>query len=169
MVSTSPLISMSSSPCTNPGVNVPRARNYNWYNCHFHVPQFFQFSSKVLVFIFTLSFSFTLGSARTQLYKSSFFFVNCYKVWSSDSRLGDPSASQNPRGVCGSYFPITDLLFNHLEFFTEVLADGFSLEFEWQQISRTLLSILAVFYHAFVWIVSSRPPTSKSSSPFHNP
>ena len=37
------------------------------------------------------------------------------------------------------------------------------------QISRTLLSILAVLKNAVVWMVSIRPPTSKSSSPFSNP
>ena len=37
------------------------------------------------------------------------------------------------------------------------------------QVSRTLLSILAVLINAVVWMVSSRPPTSKSSSPFCNP
>ena len=46
---------------------------------------------------------------------------------------------------------------------------SFSLEFEWQQISRTLLSILAVLNNAVVWMVSIRPPTSKSSSTFNNP
>ena len=56
-----------------------------------------------------------------------------------------------------------------LEFFTSALADGLSLEFEWQQVSRTLLSILAVLNNVVVWMVSTRPPTSKSSSPFSNP
>ena len=37
------------------------------------------------------------------------------------------------------------------------------------QVSRTLLSIRAVFNNAVVWIVSTRPPTSKSSRPFNNP
>ena len=37
------------------------------------------------------------------------------------------------------------------------------------QVSRTLLSILAVLNNAVVWIVSTGPPTSKSSSPFCNP
>ena len=37
------------------------------------------------------------------------------------------------------------------------------------QVSRTLLSILAVLNNAVVLIVSTRPPTSKSSSPFSNP
>ena len=37
------------------------------------------------------------------------------------------------------------------------------------QVSRTLLSILAVLHNVVVWIVSTRPPTSKSSSPFSNP
>ena len=37
------------------------------------------------------------------------------------------------------------------------------------QVSRTLLSILAVLNNAVVWMVSTRPPTSKSSSPLSNP
>ena len=37
------------------------------------------------------------------------------------------------------------------------------------QVSRTLLSILAVLNNAVVWMVSTRPPTSKSSNPFNNP
>ena len=37
------------------------------------------------------------------------------------------------------------------------------------RVSRTLLSILAIFNNAVVWIVSTRPPTSKSSRPINNP
>ena len=37
------------------------------------------------------------------------------------------------------------------------------------QVSRTLLSILAVLNNAVVWMVSARLPTSKCSSPFSNP
>ena len=37
------------------------------------------------------------------------------------------------------------------------------------QVSRTRLSILAVLSNSVVWIVSTRPPTSKSSMPFNNP
>ncbi len=36
------------------------------------------------------------------------------------------------------------------------------------QVSGTLLSILAVLNNVVVWIVSTRPPTSKSSRPFNN-
>ena len=36
-------------------------------------------------------------------------------------------------------------------------------------VSRTILSILAVFNDAVVWMVTSRSPTSKSSSPINNP
>ena len=36
------------------------------------------------------------------------------------------------------------------------------------QVSRTLLSILAVLSNAVIWRVSTRPPTSKSSRPFNN-
>ena len=37
------------------------------------------------------------------------------------------------------------------------------------QVSRTLLSILAVLNNAVVWMISSLPPTFKPSSPFSNP
>ena len=37
------------------------------------------------------------------------------------------------------------------------------------QVSRTLLRILAVLNNAVVWIVSTRPPNSKSSGPLNNP
>ena len=37
------------------------------------------------------------------------------------------------------------------------------------QVSRTLLSILAVLTNAVVRMVSTRPPTSKSFSPFNKP
>ena len=36
------------------------------------------------------------------------------------------------------------------------------------QVSRTFLSIRAVLSNALVWMVSTRPPTSKSSSRFNN-
>ena len=37
------------------------------------------------------------------------------------------------------------------------------------QVSRTRLRILAVLSNAVIWIVSTRPPTSKSSRSFNNP
>ena len=37
------------------------------------------------------------------------------------------------------------------------------------QVSKTLLSILAVLNNAVVWMVSTRLPTSRSSSLFNNP
>ena len=37
------------------------------------------------------------------------------------------------------------------------------------QVSRTLLSIRFVLNNAVIWIVSTRPPNSKSSSFFNNP
>ena len=37
------------------------------------------------------------------------------------------------------------------------------------QVSRTLLSIMTVLNNVVVWMVSTRPPTSKSFSPFSSP
>ena len=36
------------------------------------------------------------------------------------------------------------------------------------QVSRTRLSILAILSNAVIWLVSTHPPTSKSSRPFSN-
>ena len=59
-----------------------------------------------------------------------------------------------------------------LEFFTSVIARVF----HWSlgdskslQVSRTHLRILAVLSNAVLWIVSTRPTTSKSSRTFNNP
>ena len=61
------------------------------------------------------------------------------------------------------------LLFTPLEFFTSVLSDGFSLEFEWQQVSSS---------HQDLSQYSGRPQQccrfeslymSKTSRPFNNP
>ena len=70
---------------------------------------------------------------------------------------------------CNCLPMIINITVTPLEFFTSVLADGLTLEFEWQQVSRTLLSILAVLNNAVVWMVSSSPPSSKSSGPFNSP
>ena len=43
------------------------------------------------------------------------------------------------------------------EFFAPAFAEGFSLESEWQQVTRTLLSILADLNNTVVWMVSTRP------------
>ena len=40
---------------------------------------------------------------------------------------------------------------------------------KYPQVSRTLLSILAVLNNAVVWMVSARPPPSESYSPFNHP
>ena len=58
------------------------------------------------------------------------------------------------------------------EFFTSALADGFHWSLsdsKSPQVSRFRLRILAVLTNAVIWIVSTRPPTSKSSRPFNNP
>ena len=43
------------------------------------------------------------------------------------------------------------------------------IDSKFTHVSMTLLSILAVLNNAVVWMVSTRPPTSESSSPFSNP
>ena len=67
-----------------------------------------------------------------------------------------------------AFFIVIIILF-FWEFVPRALADGFSLESEWQQVSRTLLSILSYLCNAVVWMVSTRPLIFKSSRPCINP
>ena len=61
------------------------------------------------------------------------------------------------------------LILSLLEFFTSALVFHWSLrDSKSPQVSRTLRDIQAVLNNIVVWIVSIRPPTSKSSSPFSN-
>ena len=70
-----------------------------------------------------------------------------------------------------TYKRLLVIIFFFFWVFTPALAGGFSPEFEWQspQVSRTLLSILAYLNKAVVWMVSTRPVISKSSSLCANP
>ena len=77
--------------------------NYNWYHCHFHVPQLFLLFRKVQVLVYFFTF----------FYFQSIVRWNC-KIHKKTSLL-----------------LLLILLFTPLEFFTSVLADGFSLGFEW--------------------------------------
>ena len=54
------------------------------------------------------------------------------------------------------------------ELFTSVLAESILLEYKWQQVSRTLFSILDDLENAVVSMVSTRPLISKSSTLFVN-
>ena len=61
------------------------------------------------------------------------------------------------------------LLFTPSKFFTSALADDLTLsDSKSPQVSRTVLSILAVLNNVVVWMVSTRPPISKSPSHFNN-
>ena len=72
-------------------------------------------------------------------------------------------------GIYSCIYTLLLLLFYSLRvFFTSVLADGLSLKFEWSQVSRTLLSILADLSSMVVWMISIHPLISKSSSLFNN-
>ena len=57
-------------------------------------------------------------------------------------------------------------------FFPQRLLIGFHYSFsdsKSPQVSRTLLSILAILKNDVVWMVSTRPQTSRSYFPFNNP
>ena len=140
MVSTRLLISKSSSPFNNPLVTVPKAPITIGMIVTIMFHSFFssRARSKYLSF-FSLPSSFILWSAGTakptilQVLFFVFVFFFCLSLsgllfW---PRLADMSKSHRS-------LLLLLLLFSPLEFFTSVLADGSSLEFEWQQVSSSL-------------------------------
>ena len=123
IVSTHPLISKSSSPCTNPLVTVPSAQITIGITVTFmfhslFVFFFFQFLNKVQVLIFFFSLAFflfysvvsrnseVLNSVSSLILSSFFFFFFWLSlgliVW---PWLSDLFVSQNPRGVCAPHSP----------------------------------------------------------------
>ena len=70
------------------------------------------------------------------------------------------------------FFIIIIIIIYSSEFFTSELVDGLSLKFEWEQVSSSLhdsSQFSGLLNNIVVWMVSTRPSTSKSSSPFSNP
>ena len=97
----SPPVSQLPSYCS-------KRTNYNWYNCHLHFPQFFQFPSKVEVLILHFTFfqfySVVSRDSKVDNFASSLFF--CWLLLSLVfwSRLGDPCVCQSPIGVFECHF-----------------------------------------------------------------
>ena len=101
----------------------------------------------------------TFKNIKKSMFSNSFFFFQTRPIWFRCTVLF------NLKIVWSSSL----LLFTPWELFTSVSAYGLSLEFEWQLVSRTLLSILTVLNNVVVWMLSTRPLIFKSSSPFNNP
>ena len=147
IVSTHTPTSKSSGPFNNPSFTVPNGPIKIGTIVTF---MFYRFLDSLATYwcisFFSLSFSFIRWSAGTV--KSTFCKLSLFRwlLWS---------------------ITLYSLDFLHqrlLMVFHCSLSDSKS-----PQVSRTLLSILAVLNNVVVWMVSTRPPTSKSSSPFSNP
>ena len=102
-----------------------------------------------------------LFSGKIQELVPLFVFFDFHSVVRRDSKV---------HYMASSHFLliIIRLLFLY-KFFTPALVDSFSLEYERQQVSRALLSILADLNNVVVWMVSTCPLISMSSSHFINP
>ena len=113
MVSAYPLICKSFSPFINSFSDFIDCTNSNWYHHHFHVPQFF-FNSQRMVRYWSFFFSFfvffqfySVISWYSKIHNSvNFSFSNWLLlsliIW---PRLGDPFVSQNPIGIGAYYRP----------------------------------------------------------------
>ncbi len=112
MVSTRSPTSKSSGPFKNPSVTVPKAPITIGIIITFMFHSFFQFPSKVVVLILL------------------FTFFQFYSVVNRDSKVDNFASSL--------FLLIIIIIFHSLELFTSVIADGFSLKSEWQQVSSSL-------------------------------
>ena len=122
IVSTSSPTSKSSRPLNNPLVIVPNAP------ITIGTIVTFQFSSKVevliLLFAFLQNYSVVHRDSKVDSFSNSLFFLLII------IRSGILAGISWSVCILKSHTPF--------EFFTSVLADGFSLEFEWQQVSSSL-------------------------------
>ena len=151
MVFVCPLISKSSSPFTNnPSVVIPRVPITFGINVTFMFHSFFNSKPRSTYFsFFSLSFNFTLWSARTAKFtilQVLFFLLIIIRSGCLAEIKWSVCMSKPQRSLCVS-FSRTDvrLYIYHLfvilflwTFFAPALADGFSLEFEWQKVSSSL-------------------------------
>ena len=113
--------------------------------------------AKCLAFLFLFFFFFVfLWSARTS---KSFFLLTLGLIFYPWFR--DLFVFQDLISIIIMIIIIIILLI--WEFFAPTLADGFPLVSEWLQVSMILFSILTAL-NALVWVVSTRPAASKSSS-----
>ena len=103
--STRPLISKSSSSCTNPLLTVPRAPITIGITVTFTFHNFFNSQARLKY----LSFNFTLWpdeTAKFTILQVLFIFCGWLLKGLDDwPRLGDQFLSQNPRGVCAFHSP----------------------------------------------------------------
>ena len=101
MVSTGPFIFKSSSPFNNSSVTVPREPITIIIIFHFHVPQYFQFPSKVFVLLYIFFHFYFMVSRDSKFHNFTRSFcgwlLQGLVVW---PKLGDPFVCQTPIGVC---------------------------------------------------------------------
>ena len=151
LISTQPLISMSSSPCTNPLVTVPSAPITIGITVTFIFHNFFSSLARSrYLSLFSFSFGFTLWSTRTA--KStirSFFFWGGRTIPRSGSSAQDymirlylKISEKFVRLIFQDGFWVVQIPFYYYftssDVFTTTLTDGFSLESERQQVSSGL-------------------------------
>ena len=131
VVSTHPPTSKSTSPFNNPLVTVPKAPITNGIIVTFMFHTFFQFPSKVevliLLFKFFQVYSVASWDSKVDNFANSLFFF----FWLLLSLVFILL-------LLSLLLLLLLLLFTPWEFFTAVLADGLSLEFEWQQVFSSL-------------------------------
>ena len=99
-----------------------QSTNDNWYNCHLHVPWFFQFPSKVDVLILL------------------FPFFQFYSVVSQDSKVDNFANSLFFFLIIirsGILSKIIIIIIIPCKFFTPALTDELSLDSLWEQVSSS--------------------------------
>ena len=148
---------------------------------------FFLFSSKVPNLSFSHSFIFILWVYRDGKVQYSagslLLFLLLLLIISRSGSLAEITWSvcitKSLGSLCVSFsrtyseLCIYHIIIHSLELFTSALADGFFTgglsDSKSPQVSRTLICILAVLNNAVVWMVSTCPSTSKSSSHYSTP
>ena len=133
--------------------------NYNWYNHHFHVPQFFHLPSKVQVLVFLFTFFLLLcgqlGQERLQICKFSFFLLIIIRFDRLAEIRWSVCISKSQRSLCIS-FSRTDawLCIYHLFIWSNF---NFLHNSQWItlliQFCLVLYSFWANLLHSLMWLI----------------
>ena len=150
MVSTRPPTSKSSSSFSNPLVPIPNAP-ITIVICMFHI--FFQFPSKVevliLFFTFFQIYSVVSRDSKIDNFASSLFLLIILRSGLLAGIRWSVCISKSHRSLCVLLSLFTS------EFCTSVLADGFSQEFEWQQVSSNIQDSSQYYYYYHYYYYST--------------
>ena len=176
IVSSRPLISKSSNPFNNP-LMTTKSTKHNWYNCHFHVQQFFQFPSKVevliLLFIFLQFYLAVSRDSKIHNFPNSLFFVDYYLfiyIFLLEWSLSDSSSPQFSKSLLYILADFNSAVVWIVSILSLIFCSHYIILFAWIWVTSSLLRSPEVFdvSYPILTVLWSRWPWFTLNYPAHS-